>query len=227
MFSGVLARLAGPLGAALSGVLLLVSLFGAGWLWFDGQKVARERDTAVRTGEQLIVKGDRICDAAGVLFRPEGSKFEAWGGECLTRVRYLAKFEFDALKASHTAMQQAMAETAEKSARHQRQLQINTTRRQQAREAMEVEDAKVVGDEVGGSWFARLNRSAGLRPPAGRELRGVGADRPEPAHPGPAGAGPADMPSEAGRVSGGPAGEADTGPEGGGDPIGRLLRSAL
>lgn len=228
MFSaGILSRLAGPLGAALSGVLLLVSLCGAGWLWFDGQKVARQRDAAVQTGEKLISRADRICAAGGVVFRLPKAKFETWGDECEARVRYLARFEFNALKSSHEAMQQAMAETAEKSERHRKQLQINTTRRQQARGAMEVENAKVLGDEAGGHFFRALNRLAGLRPPVGREIREPGADGADEAHPGSAGAGPADLPSEASRVSGGPAGTDDAGDQSGGDPIGGLLRAAL
>lgn len=144
------------------------------------KKLTAERDGAVAVGEMLIRWADQACEATGAVFRPDGAAAKDWGRGCLARVRHLARFETDAVKASQAAMAQAMADQQRKQQADAEAARRAEAKRHAARRQMEGVNARVQNDEVGGDWFARLNQLGGLRRPGEeRELRGpLGADGP-------------------------------------------------
>lgn len=117
----------------------------------------------------LIAAADRICEASGVPFRPEGVPSREWGLTCLEKVRWLRDVESDLATESLTTAIDAMNTRAAKESADAARAATMARRTDERVQRMEQADAAVKDDIVGPSWAGSVNDLGGLRPalPAG------------------------------------------------------------
>lgn len=135
--------------------LLAVALAAAG-LW-----AAYASSKAELT--ETVHQAERICAAAGSEFVvKQGTP----GAACAKQVARLARFKAEAQEKTNEALITAMHEREAKQARDAERRQARLEARLTALATMTTAESEVYDDQVHGSWFAALNRLAGLRAPA-------------------------------------------------------------
>lgn len=120
---------------------------------------------AERHRESLTAAADRICEASGVAFRPEGVTRRDWGLACLQKVRDLRGFKDETISGSLDVALDAMERQQGREAADAALAAAMARRNQETLERMEAADAAVEGDRVGGEWACAVNDLAGLRAP--------------------------------------------------------------
>lgn len=139
----------------LTGLALLIAAAALWALW----------QTAERNRESLIGAADRICEASGAPFRPDGVARREWGLACLDEVRALRAFKAETVSGSLDVALEAMERRQGKEAADAALAAALARRNQETLERMEAADAAVEGDQVGGPWACAVNDLAGLRAP--------------------------------------------------------------
>lgn len=135
--------------------LLAVALAAAG-LW-----VAYASTKAELT--ETIHRAERICAAAGSAYQPaEGKPGEA----CARQVARLAAFKSEAQDKTNETLLAALHAREEKQTRDAERRQARLESRLAALSAMHTAEDNIRDDQISGSWFAALNRLAGLRAPS-------------------------------------------------------------
>jgi len=143
------------LGRNRSFLTLVALAAAAAWLWAAYAGVnARLVDTTHRA--------ERICAAAGSAFVTGKDKP---GEVCASHVQQLARFKSDAQDKTAEALITAMHAREVKQARDAERRQARLEARLASLSAMNSAEEQVHDDQVTGSWFAALNRLAGLRAP--------------------------------------------------------------
>ncbi len=145
------------IGSNRAFLTLLAVAMAAAWLW-----AAYASTKAALTA--TVAMAERICAAAGSEYQPAKGK----PGEACTRdVTRLARFKSEAQSQTNEALLAAIRDREAKQARDTAQRQARLESRLAALTAMHTAEEQVHDDQVAGSWFAALNRLAGLRAPRG------------------------------------------------------------
>lgn len=110
-----------------------------------------------------VSTAERICAAAGSEF---AAKDGQPGAACVREVIRLAAFKAEAQDRTNEALIAAMHEREAKQARDAERRHARLEARLAALSTMTAAEEEVRNDQVSGSWFAALNRLAGLRAPA-------------------------------------------------------------
>lgn len=152
-----LSSLFGFLGRNRSFLTLIALAVAAAWLW--ASYASTRADLADTTH-----RAERICAAAGSAFvTGEGKPGEA----CAKQVQQIARFRSEAQGKTAETLIAAMRAREEKQARDAERRQARLEARLAALSAINTAEEQVHDDQVTGSWFAALNRVAGLRAPRG------------------------------------------------------------
>ena len=109
-------------------------------------------------------RAERICAAAGNAYQPAKGKP---GEACARAVTRLARFKSEAQSQTNEALLAAMHVREAKQARDTAEREARLDARLAALSAMHTAEEQIHDDQVSGSWFAALNRLAGLRAPRG------------------------------------------------------------
>jgi len=134
--------------------LLAVALAAAGlWVAYASTKAELTETT---------LRAEQICAAAGSAYQPATGKP---GEACARQVTRLTAFKSEAQDKTNEALLAAMHAREEKQARDAERRQARLESRLAALSAMHTAEEEVHDDQVTGSWFAALNRLAGLRAP--------------------------------------------------------------
>ena len=144
------------IGSNRAFLTLLAVAMVAAWLW---AAYASTKATLTAT----VAMAERICAAAGSEYQPAKGKP---GEACARAVTQLARFKSEAQDKTSEALLAAIHAREAKQARDTAQRQARLDARLAALSAMHNAEEEVHDDQVTGSWFAALNRLAGLRAPA-------------------------------------------------------------
>ena len=145
------------IGSNRAFLTLLAVAMAAAWLW---AAYASTKATLTAT----MAMAERICAAAGASYVTDKGKP---GEACARDVTRLARFKSEAQSQTNEALLAAMHAREAKQARDTAEREARLDARLAALSAMRTAEEQIHDDQVSGSWFAALNRLAGLRAPRG------------------------------------------------------------
>lgn len=133
--------------------LFLVAGMATG-LWAAYANVRAERD-------DILAMAELICASAGSTFETDKG---TPGEPCARKVKLLAAFRSDTQAATAQRLIAVLQEREDKQSRDAERRAAALEAQRAAATAMIHAEEQVHDDQVNGSWFAALNRVAGLRP---------------------------------------------------------------
>lgn len=153
--------------AGSSWLVLLGLAVTAAALYVDARRARADRDAWAAWSREICALAGTSPDPVTVERRDAAGRVRRVamprGALCRDAVAALAQFRTDAQAQAAATLAQAAADREAKATTDRAAQARQSAARTAATRQMEDQNARITGDQVGGEWFAALNRLGGLR----------------------------------------------------------------